>query len=91
MYFVGWNTITKPKSHEGLGVRITCDSNTTMLGKLVWDIHSNFDKLWVNILKNKYLGDTPILLSTKEYDSPVWNAVCKAKNILVRGGCKFLV
>lgn len=76
IHLVGWKTITKLKSHTGNEMRLTRESNTTMLGKVVWDIHSNCDKLWVNVLKNKYLDDTPILLSTNRYGSTMWNEVC---------------
>lgn len=58
VHLVGWDKINRPQKVGGLGIRRTCESNTTMLGKLVWDIHFNLDKLWVSLLQHKYVGDT---------------------------------
>lgn len=36
-----------------LGIKAR-EANIAMLGKLVWDIQQNSNKLWVNLLKSKY-------------------------------------
>ncbi|PNX74329.1 ribonuclease H [Trifolium pratense] len=43
---VGWSPITKAKTDGGLGVLLAREANTSMLGKLVWDIPQNSSKLW---------------------------------------------
>ncbi|PNX93586.1 ribonuclease H, partial [Trifolium pratense] len=45
IHLVGWEKIAQPKKNGGLGIRSARESNTAMLGKLVWDIHSKKDKL----------------------------------------------
>lgn len=52
IHLVGWNTITKPKKHGGLGIRRAREANTALLGKLVWDIQQKKDKLWVEVIRD---------------------------------------
>ena len=52
--------ITLPKLLGGLGVRDSQVANTTLLGKMIWDILHSPEKHWVHVLKEKYLrgGDS---------------------------------
>lgn len=61
------------------------ESNTTMLGKLVWDIHINEDKMWVKLLRHKYIGEQQFLDVPKKPGSVVWNSIMKAKSVLRNG------
>ena len=47
--------ITLPKLLGGLGVRDSQVANTTLLGKMIWDILHSPEKHWVHVLKEKYL------------------------------------
>lgn len=85
IHLVGWDKITKPKKEGGLGIRMARESNTAMLGKLVWDLHSSADKLWVTLMKHKYVGDNPFLDTPKKQGSIVWNSIMKAKGVLRDG------
>lgn len=87
---IGFQTITKQKSYGGLCVHLSREANTTMLGKLVWDIHSGSDKLWVKLLKDKYIIDDSFFCAPKKYGSPVWNSIYKAKEVL-RNGNTFML
>lgn len=82
---VGWNTITKPRANGGLGIRVARDANTAMLGKHVWELHIGTDKLWVQMLSEKYLGSDSILNAVNKYGSRTWNAIIKARDILREG------
>lgn len=82
---VGWHTITKPKKEGRLGVRKVRESNTAMLGKLVWELHSQHDKPWVNMLLSKYVPNRFVLEAPHRRGSPVWNSILKAMNSLKDG------
>lgn len=47
--------ITRTKKEAGLGIRPTRDSNTALLGNLVWDLQTRPNKLWVSLLFEKYV------------------------------------
>lgn len=56
-----------------------------MLGKLVWDLYPQTDKLWVQMLTNKYVKRGSFLATTLHYGSPIWNSIFKAKEVLKEG------
>lgn len=47
VHLIGWNKITKPKKLDGLGIQKEREANTSMLCKLVWDLHRDCDSPWV--------------------------------------------
>jgi len=47
IHLVGWEKIIKPKDSGSLGIRAARITNTSLLGKLVWDIMHSSNKLWV--------------------------------------------
>lgn len=53
--------ITLPKLLGGLGVRDSQVANTTLVGKMIWDILHSPEKHWVHVLKEKYLRGGGIL------------------------------
>lgn len=57
----------------------------TLLGKLVWDIHTDADNLWFHIVRNKYLGDLNILETPQKNDSIIWNSIMNTRNVLKDG------
>jgi hypothetical protein len=85
VHLVGWDKITQPKSLGGFGVRVARNANTALLGKLVWDIHTNANKSWVHILSNKYLGNSSVLDVPKKNGSTTWNSILKARSVLRDG------
>lgn len=55
LHLVGWNKVTLPKKMGGLGVRKAREANTSLLGRLVWDIQNSPNKFWVQFLsQNMY-------------------------------------
>ncbi|XP_024634474.2 uncharacterized protein [Medicago truncatula] len=83
---VNWKKLTTPKQSGGLGIRRAREANTCLLGKLVWDMVQSTNKLWVNILSNKYTTGSNILQATcSSNSSPTWSSIIKAKNVLRNG------
>lgn len=87
---VNWHQVTLPKSLGGLGIRTARETNTSLLGKLVWDLQQDRDKLWVHLLKHKYKVEGNFLNSSSKVGSSTWGAISKAKSIL-RGGFEFRI
>jgi ribonuclease HI len=85
IHLVGWDKITKPKKLGGLGIRKAREANTSLLGKLVWNIHKNNEALWVQTIKHKYLKDDVLLNIAKKPGSVTWNAIFKALSALKEG------
>ncbi|GAU41508.1 hypothetical protein TSUD_302460 [Trifolium subterraneum] len=86
IHLVGWNKIARPKNLGGLGIRPAREANTSLLGKLVWDMVQSSNKLWVNLLSNKYVAGPEILHSNSHSTgSPTWSSIIHAKNVLKDG------
>lgn len=75
MHMVSWNKITQARKDGGLGVRRAKEHNTTLLGKLVWNLFTNKSKLWVQVLGEKYLQQNNLVLDNLHSGSPTWNAI----------------
>lgn len=86
IHLVSWDKITRPRKDGGKDFRPARDSNITLLGKLVWDMKMNRDKLWVSLLYHKYVkyGDF-LLCPSSSYGSFIWRSIVKAKGILKEG------
>ncbi|GAU45928.1 hypothetical protein TSUD_100050 [Trifolium subterraneum] len=83
IHLVGWNKIACPKNLGGLGIRPARESNNSLLGKLVWDMVQSSNKLWVNLLSNKYVVGPAILHSNSHSTaSHTWSSIIHAKNVL---------
>ncbi|PNX92520.1 ribonuclease H, partial [Trifolium pratense] len=85
IHLVGWQSITQTKKDGGLGVRLARETNTAMLGKLVWDIQQNSNKPWVLMIQDKYLSNKIFFSTPRSYGSPIWNSISKAKLALQDG------
>lgn len=62
------------------------DFNLAFLTKMAWQIFSNQDKLWVKVLRDKYVKDVDFL--NLQYDSNCswgWKSVMKGKQVLLDG------
>jgi len=65
-----------PKRFGGLGIREARLTNLALLGKLVWNMLHNKDKLWVKVLSHKYMGNTSLWMNKKHNKSPItWRGI----------------
>lgn len=79
MHLVNWNMVSLPKMHGGLGIREARLSNTAMLGKLVWSLLHDKDKLWIQMMITKYLPDGDLFAySPQAGTSFTWRSIIKA-------------
>jgi len=86
-HLVNWKKIASPKQNGGLGIRAAREANTSLLGKLVWNLVQKTDKLWVNLLSNNYTSGLDFLFydSARHNSSPTWSSIIRAKNVLRDG------
>lgn len=86
IHLVGWKKISKPKKLGGLGIRSARDANTCFLGKLVWDMIQNNNKLWVQMLSDKYTaGENVLSANSSSSSSAIWASIIRAKDVLING------
>jgi len=83
---VKWSAVTSPKKSGGLTIRETRLSNIALLGKLVWNLLYDLQKLWVRVLSHKYIKGGDIWnIKAKENISLIWRSILKALEALRQG------
>ncbi|CAN1161707.1 Putative ribonuclease H protein At1g65750 [Linum perenne] len=84
---VNWETVCRPKSLGGLGLRSARDLNKAFLMKLVWNLMSQPDELWVRVLLSKYMVKTAngYMLARKKGFSNAWRGMMRVWDITQNG------
>lgn len=87
---VAWKTVCMPAEGGGLGLRNLYLWNKALLCKLLWNIHSKKDSLWIRWVNHYYSKDfwnyTP-----KRDDSPLIKSLIKLRNDLCLNGETHLI
>lgn len=77
---IGWDKICTAIEEGGLGVRDFRVFNEALLLKVVWQVASNADKLWVQVMQAKYFSRGGFWAVTNTRDaSPLWRAIQRLK------------
>lgn len=74
-----YKVITRPKNEEGLGVGLARKANPIILEKLVWNIQKQPNKLWVNMIKAKYVKHSNFFNFPQTNGYLIWNFISKAR------------
>lgn len=75
---VGWKQVTQPKNAGGLGIREARINNETMLSKVIWKILRDEKRVWMDLIKQKYLkGKSVLHYAIKPGDSNMWKGIIK--------------
>ena len=53
--FISWKNVCRPKAEGGLSIRRTTDCNKASLLRLLWEIETNKEALWVKWMRHKYI------------------------------------
>lgn len=86
LHLVSWDKVMAPRNIGGLGIHPARLSNIAMLGKVVWGLTQNDNKLWMNMFKNYYLKDSHIFAGTmNQSHSYVWRGILKASSVIKQG------
>jgi hypothetical protein len=90
---VSWDTICKPKSRGGLGVRRISNLNNILLTKVGWNLMKE-EATRCKILKAKYLGNLKFSHCIWRNDLPmgskIWGNIVRNRSLL-REGMRWLV
>ncbi|XP_019163505.1 PREDICTED: uncharacterized protein LOC109159849 [Ipomoea nil] len=86
IHTISWSEICKPRDLGGLGLRKVGDFNLAFLTKLAWVVLTNPHKLWVKVMREKYVKNRNFL-DNNVYTNCSWNwsSILKGKNILTEG------
>lgn len=74
-----------PKNLGGLGIRDMHLTNSGLLGKLVWTLLHERDKLWVQVLTHKYIQHSLWRSTNRRSSSLIWRSIVKAIEALREG------
>ncbi|XP_052477448.1 uncharacterized mitochondrial protein AtMg00310-like [Gossypium raimondii] len=69
---VSWDSVCQPKSHGGLGLRQLKDHNISFLMKVGFNIISNTNALWIQVLRSKYRVPSGLLMTCQGVGVPFY-------------------
>lgn len=85
VYMFNKDKAKRRKNLGGLGVKDLKLQNTTLMGKLGWELIQQRNS-WTKLIKSKYFPNTDFLNSrTKRNDSKVWKTISKLKLVIKEG------
>ncbi|XVF36716.1 hypothetical protein REPUB_Repub19eG0082000 [Reevesia pubescens] len=88
---VKWDTVCKPKSDGGLGIRKSAHMNRALLAKLGWKLEAGNEGLWARVWRAKYLKGKSFLQSTLKCNcSHTWRSICSSKDLVGKGCAKVI-
>lgn len=83
---INWEVLTLPIDVGGLGMQDTRATNLSLLGKLIWSIFHEKNKLWIQVITHKYLGNNSIWAASKNNTTSLtWKIIMKAVEALKDG------
>ena len=53
--FISWKHACRPKEEGGLGIRCTTDVNMAGILRLLWEVETDKEALWVKWMRHKYI------------------------------------
>ncbi|XP_072064261.1 uncharacterized protein [Arachis hypogaea] len=76
LHLASWRVLTTPKKFGGLALQESRLVNFSLLGKLVWQILMNQEKLWVKIMLQKYLQNRNLFaVKAMGSSSYIWKSI----------------
>lgn len=86
-HLVKWETVNKPKSSGGLGLRNLSQMNLAFMMKLGWRLMEDKGSLWTKVLQGKYMcnDDNISKIKAKKGASNAWQGISKTVAVLEKG------
>ncbi|CAN1137716.1 Putative ribonuclease H protein At1g65750 [Linum perenne] len=77
IHLLSWDTICRPKSQGGLGLRMAKELNDAFMLKIGWLLLKKPEALWVRVLTSKYLKEIAGVLEIRRrnWGSALWRGV----------------
>ncbi|XP_019158195.1 PREDICTED: uncharacterized protein LOC109154910 [Ipomoea nil] len=86
IHLINWKEVCSPRTQGGLGLRMAKDFNLALLAKLAWQILNNPEKLWVKVMRQKYIKDDNFFTAnTPANASWTWRSIIKGRSIIETG------
>lgn len=83
---VAYDSMCKDKKVGGLGIRDSEKWNLTAIGRLVWDVASKADKLWVKLVNHVYMKEQDWwCYQPRNNTSCTWRKICKVRDTFTAG------
>ncbi|KAK9667941.1 hypothetical protein RND81_13G022300 [Saponaria officinalis] len=83
---VNWETVCRKKRAGGLGLKDLFAFNVAAVGKVVWWVFSNANRLWVQLVHHIYIrGQNWSEYVVGSDASWSWKRICKVKGLLLEG------
>lgn len=89
LHLTAWDTICMPKARGDLGLKKLADMNKAYLTKLAWHLTTSGSKIWVQLIKSKYLRGSQILDVQRSHTtvSWIWGSILHNVKILQERAC----
>ncbi|GJM94882.1 hypothetical protein PR202_ga11565 [Eleusine coracana subsp. coracana] len=86
MYWIKWDSLTRPKMAGGTGFKDLPMFNKAMLGKQRWRLITRLESLCSRELKGRYFHDGEFMNATrKKHASQTWRAIWAGREVLEKG------
>lgn len=83
-----WASLCRPKKDVGLGLKLTEDRNKAPIANMGWQIQTNPEKLWVQIICAKYLKSKIVWDAQASVGaSQFWKGITRVVHILKGAAC----
>lgn len=89
LHVKSWSAICQSKAARGLGIRLLVDTNASLLTKCAWQLCTTKDRIWVKMIRAKYLRGRRMLDATRIHGSNSWlrNRIKQCIPYLREGAC----
>lgn len=86
IHLIKWSEVCMPRVNGGLGIRMARDFNNALLAKLAWQLVTNANKLWVTVIKEKYIKDRNFFTAPVPPDASwSWRNIVKGQSTIELG------
>lgn len=87
MHLMAWEKVCSPKQQGGLDFRDLKRNNDAHMMKLAWQLTKNGDKLWVQVLRDKYKCGFAVLprIKHRQNCSNVWRGITHIWDDFMKG------
>lgn len=77
---IAWHKVCQPYEEGGLEIRVLQIFNEALILKMVWQLASNQDKIWVQVMRGKYFPRKGFWgVNTTRRTSKLWKAIQEMK------------